>query len=71
MMLLQLSSAQGPDECCLAVQKALDRLIKEAASQQVDLTLLDLSQSVSPESRAQKLVCGRRAFFRAGAGAVR
>lgn len=41
MMLLQLSSAQGPDECCLAVQKALDRLIKEAASQQVNLTLLE------------------------------
>ncbi|EGO1568492.1 peptide chain release factor H, partial [Salmonella enterica] len=24
MILLQLSSAQGPDECCLAVKKALD-----------------------------------------------
>ncbi|EDV3152441.1 peptide chain release factor H, partial [Salmonella enterica subsp. enterica] len=23
MILLQLSSAQGPDECCLAVKKAL------------------------------------------------
>ncbi|MGQ7148985.1 peptide chain release factor H, partial [Escherichia sp. SS-MK2] len=25
MILLQLSSAQGPEECCLAVKKALDR----------------------------------------------
>lgn len=35
MILLQLSSAQGPEECCLAVKKALDRLIKEAARQDV------------------------------------
>ncbi|CTY08059.1 peptide chain release factor-like protein [Escherichia coli] len=28
MILLQLSSAQGPEECCLAVKKALDRLIR-------------------------------------------
>lgn len=33
MILLQLSSAQGPDECCLAVKKALDCLTKEAARQ--------------------------------------
>lgn len=28
MILLQLSSAQGPDECCLAVKKALDCLTR-------------------------------------------
>lgn len=41
MMLLQLSSAQGPDECCLAVKLSLDRLIKEAAEQRVSFTLLE------------------------------
>ena len=43
MILLQLSSAQGPEECCLAVKKALDRLIKEAARQDVAVTVLELS----------------------------
>lgn len=41
MILLQLSSAQGPEECCLAVKKALDRLIKEAARQDVVVTVLE------------------------------
>lgn len=41
MMLLQLSSAQRPDECCLAVKLSLDRLIKEAAEQRVSITLLE------------------------------
>ncbi len=41
MMLLHLSSAQGPDECCLAVKLSLDRLIKEAAEQRVSITLLE------------------------------
>ena len=41
MILLQLSSAQGPDECCLAVKLSLDRLIKEAAEQRVSITLLE------------------------------
>lgn len=38
MILLQLSSAQGPDECCLVVKKALDCLTKEAAREKVSLT---------------------------------
>ncbi len=41
MILLQLSSAQGPDECCLAVKKALDCLTKEAAREKVSLTRLE------------------------------
>lgn len=41
MILLQLSSAQGLEECCLAVKKALDRLIKEAARQDVAVTVLE------------------------------
>lgn len=30
MLMLQLSAAQGPDECCLAVAKALHYLLREA-----------------------------------------
>lgn len=41
MILLQLSAAQGPDECCLAVSKALEQLIKEAQSMQVALELIE------------------------------
>lgn len=41
MILLQLSSAQGPDECCLAVKLTLERLIKEAAERRLSLTLLE------------------------------
>ncbi|HCB1502402.1 peptide chain release factor [Klebsiella oxytoca] len=41
MILLQLSSAQGPDECCLAVKMSLDRLMQEATELRVSLTLLE------------------------------
>lgn len=41
MILLQLSSAQGPEECCLAVRKALDRLHKEADASKVKLECLE------------------------------
>lgn len=56
MMLLQLSSAQGPDECCLAVKKALDRLIKEAAQQCVTLTLLETETGRYPDTLRSALV---------------
>ncbi|WP_312688848.1 peptide chain release factor H [Kosakonia sp.] len=41
MMLLQLSSAQGPDECCLAVGKALARLMAEAQAHNVALDVVE------------------------------
>lgn len=41
MRLLQLSSAQGPDECCLAVSKALARLAEEACAAGVTLTRVE------------------------------
>ncbi|HHQ6545125.1 TPA: peptide chain release factor H [Serratia fonticola] len=37
MILLQISAAQGPDECCLAVSLALRQLHKEAQAMQVEL----------------------------------
>lgn len=41
MKLLQLSSAQGPEECCLAVAKALKKLIKEAEQLKLKLSILE------------------------------
>ncbi|PHM45845.1 peptide chain release factor H [Xenorhabdus mauleonii] len=41
MILLQISSAQGPDECMLAVKKALGRLIQEADALSVTADILE------------------------------
>ena len=56
MILLQLSSAQGPDECCLAVKKALARLMAEAAQQGVALTLLESEPGGRPDTLSSALV---------------
>ena len=50
MILLQLSSAQGPEECCLAVKKALERLFKEAARQDVAVTVLETEAGCYPDT---------------------
>ncbi|CDL82050.1 peptide chain release factor H [Xenorhabdus szentirmaii] len=41
MILLQISSAQGPDECMLAVSKALERFIQEADELNVNSDILE------------------------------
>lgn len=41
MLLLQISAAQGPDECQLAVAKALRRLLDEAADCAVELQVVE------------------------------
>ncbi|WP_049244367.1 peptide chain release factor H, partial [Pseudomonas aeruginosa] len=41
MILLQLSAAQGPAECCLAVAKAFERLCLEAAQAGVEVAVLE------------------------------
>ncbi|MEQ5186228.1 peptide chain release factor H [Providencia rettgeri] len=41
MALLQFSSAQGPDECCIAVEKAFSCFLKEAALQNVQVDVLE------------------------------
>lgn len=41
MILLQLSAAQGPEECALAVAKALLRLQAEADAQAVAVRILE------------------------------
>lgn len=45
MILLQLSSAQGPDECCLAVKKALDCL-RRGDLFKITVIRCDLAESV-------------------------
>lgn len=40
MILLQFSSAQGPEECCIAVKKALAYFLEEAKKHQVTVDLL-------------------------------
>ena len=41
MILLQLSAGQGPEECALAVAKALRRLLTEAEAARVEVRVLD------------------------------
>ena len=48
MILLQLSAAQGPEECALAVAKALKRLLTEAAEQGVEVRVLDQEAGERP-----------------------
>lgn len=44
MLLFQFSAAKGPDECCLAVAKALKRFLQEAIKYSLEVDILD-SQS--------------------------
>lgn len=41
MILLQLSAAQGPEECALAVAKALQRLLREAETSGVEVRVIE------------------------------
>ena len=41
MILLQFSSAQGPEECCIAVENAFACFVKEAALLKVNTELLE------------------------------
>ncbi|MBD9676807.1 peptide chain release factor H [Pseudomonas sp. PDM18] len=41
MILLQLSAAQGPDECAFAVAKALQRLLREAEANGVEVRVIE------------------------------
>ena len=41
MILLQLSAAQGPDECALAVAKALQRLLREAEALGAEVRVIE------------------------------
>lgn len=43
MILLQISAAQGPQECALAVAKALNRLRHEAGKKQIELELIEVT----------------------------
>ncbi len=54
LILLQLSSANGPAECCLAVAKALKVLLKEAKKLQLDIQIVEEEQGA--ESNTLKSV---------------
>lgn len=41
IMLLQFSSAQGPEECCIAVEKALAYFLQEATNLRVTIDILE------------------------------
>ncbi|MGO2346596.1 MAG: peptide chain release factor H, partial [Providencia sp.] len=41
MILLQFSSAQGPEECCIAVEKALACFLHDAKLSQVNVDILE------------------------------
>ena len=41
MICLQITANTGPAECCLAVRKALDRLLQEAQKMNVEVTMLE------------------------------
>lgn len=56
MLLLQLSSAQGPAECCLAVTKALQRLSKEAEQYKLRLTIVEQETGRNPNTLRSILV---------------
>ena len=45
MLLIQISAAQGPAECELAVKYTLQRLLQDAKQHPIGLTLLDCAES--------------------------
>ena len=55
MTMLQLSAAQGPAECCLAVAKAWQRLQQEAAAANIGLQVLAYTPGPQPGSLASLL----------------
>lgn len=48
MILLQLSASTGPEECCLAVRKALQLLLRECADASVTAELLEQVSGAKP-----------------------
>jgi peptide chain release factor len=48
MILLQLSAAQGPSECCLAVAKALQCVLKEAAQMKAGVSIAEQEPGPQP-----------------------
>lgn len=50
MLLLQLSSAQGPDECCLAVAKTLSALLEDAKQYSIMLDVLEYEAGDKPDT---------------------
>ncbi len=56
MILIQFSSAQGPDECALAVRKALNCFLKEAKALQVTVEMQESETSKMPDTLRSTLM---------------
>ncbi len=56
MILLQLSAGQGPQECALAVARALGRLLQEAENAGVAVTLLEEVPGPAPGTLSSVLL---------------
>jgi len=56
MILLQLSAAQGPAECCLAVALALQQLQREAVACLVDISLIEQEPGPLPRTLRSALL---------------
>ncbi len=56
MIILQISSAQGPDECALAVAKALERLTFEAGSAGVELGIMEMEEGARADTLSSVMV---------------
>lgn len=52
MILLLLSAAQGPSECCFAISLASKRLLKEAQDKDIDISLVE--EEVGRETNSHK-----------------
>ena len=48
MILLQISTGQGPEECAKAVALAYKRLVQEAQNRNVDVSTLELIEGPHP-----------------------
>lgn len=56
MILLHFSAAKGPDECALAVMKALTRFLQEAVQHKVDVEVLEREPGGQPGTLRSALV---------------
>lgn len=74
MILLQLSSAKGPAECCLAVSKTLKVVLKEAKKQPIEIEILEEESGAEPNTLKSVLLSikgeGARDFAKSWHGTI-
>lgn len=74
MILIQLSAAQGPLECCLAVAKALTVLCEDAGKLKLNIDVLEKVSGSKPNTFKSVLLCvdgvGEQDFAKSWAGTI-